>query len=388
VIIESDYIWQQPDWPSWRWADESVRPALAAVAVARDRLLEQLRHLDDEHRQQIEAELYTRETVSTSAIEGVQVDAAAARSSIMRRLKLGTAPDRDWQITDQTRGLIDILADSSQNLPPLTEERLKAWHDALFPSDRIGLMPILTGEFRASPEPMQVVSAAKTGERIHYEAPPSERLDVEIAQFLEWFNNGSRTDGAGLDSTLRGCIAHLGFETLHPFEDGNGRIGRAVWDLAMMQGGPKQQPQVARIWAVSSIINRRKQDYWNELEAAQRGSLDITRWLLFAIDCVAEAYADASACVERVMQVAWFWVRHRAVVLNERQRKALNTALSSDEMDDGWLTNRRYVKLTQCGSAVTAARDLAQLEQLGLIRRDASSGGRSTRYSIEIKPSV
>lgn len=385
MTIASEYVWQRANWPQWRWSADDLTQGLLTVQETRTRLLDKMSRLDDEYRQQVEAELYTRETVSTSAIEGVQVDAAAARSSIVRRLKLGAATNRDWQITDQTRGLIDILADSSQNMTLLTVERLKAWHEALFPSGRIGLMPILTGEFRASAEPMQVISATRTGERVHYEAPPSERLDEEVAHFLQWFNVDSRDEKCGLDATLRGCVAHLWFETLHPFEDGNGRIGRAIWDLAMMQGGTQQQPHIARIWAVSAVIHRRKKDYWNELESAQKGDLDITRWLSFALECVALAYSEAATCVDRVMQIAWFWVRHREIALNERQRKALNLALSGDVLDDGWLTNRRYVKLTQCGSAVTASRDLAQLEQWGLIRRDPDSGGRSTRYAVALQ---
>jgi Fic family protein len=382
-----EFIWQRPDWPTWRWSEPTLQPQIAAVEQARLRLLEKLRGLDDEHRSLVAAELYTRETVSTSAIEGVQVDAAAARSSIIRRLKLGVAPNREWQVSDQTRGLIDILADSTQNPAALTAERLKAWHGALFPAGRVGLMPILTGEFRVSAEPMQVISATRTGERVHYEAPPSDRLDAEIECFLLWFNQTSRSDDSGINATVRACIAHLWFETLHPFEDGNGRIGRAVWDLAMMQTSPDPLPQINRVWAVSSVINKRKLDYWAELEAAQRGDLDITSWLRFATDCVAQAYAEAGQCVDRVMQIAWFWVRHRGAALNERQRKALNLALSGDALDDGWLTNRRYIKLTQCGSPVTASRDLAQLEQWGMITKDPESGGRSTRYAIALNDS-
>ena len=379
---QAEFIWQRADWPVWRWSEAALQAPLAAVGQAKNLLLEKLRGLDDAHRSLVAAELYTRETVATSAIEGVTVDAAAARSSIIRRLKLGVAPNREWQVTDQTRGLIDILADSTQNPAPLTPERLKAWHDALFPTGRLGLMPILTGEFRASAEPMQLVSQTKTIVKVHYEAPPADRLDDEIAIFLDWFNRSSR--GEGMDATLRGCLAHLWFETLHPFEDGNGRIGRAVWDLAMLQTSPDPAPQIARIWAVSPVIDQRKKVYWTELESAQRGTLDITPWLLFATGCVAQAYADATACVDRVMQIAWFWVRHRVVALNERQRKALNIALSGDALDDGWLTNRRYIKLTQCGSPVTASRDLAQLEQWGLIAKDPESGGRSTRYAVAL----
>ena len=155
-------------------------------------------------------------------------------------------------------------------------------------------------------------------------------------------------------------------------------------DLAMMQTSPERLPQIDRVWAVSAVIDKRKQDYWAELEAAQRGDLDITSWLRFAMDCVARAYAEAGQCVDRVMQVAWFWVRHRGAALNGRQRKALSLALSGDALDDGWLTNRRYIKLTQCGSPVTASRDLAQLEQWGLIIKDPDAGGRSTRYAIAL----
>lgn len=376
----SEFIWQHPDWPAWRWSQAALVAPLQRVSEVKSRLLEGLQRLDDEHRQQVEAELYTRETVSTSAIEGVQVDAAAARSSIVRRLKLGTAPNRAWQVTDQTRGLIDILADCSRNPSALTEPRLKAWHEALFPSGRVGLMMILAGEFRMSAEPMQVVSGTRHGERVHFEAPPSDRLSVEIPRFLEWFNHESREQG--LDPVLRGGVAHLWFETLHPFEDGNGRIGRAVWDLAMIQDSP-QASGISRIWAVSPVIHQRKHAYWEALEASQRGSLDITPWLLFAMDCVEQAYREAAACVDRVMQIAWFWVRHRAVPLNERQRKALDLALSGHTMDDDWLTTRRYVKLTAC-AAVTASRDLAQLEAWGMIRRDPTVGGRSTRYAVAL----
>lgn len=181
---------------------------------------------------------------------------------------------------------------------------------------------------------------------------------------------------------LRGCLAHLWFETLHPFEDGNGRIGRAIWDLAMMQGMPQSAPNQARIWAVSATIERDKHEYWNQLERAQRGTLEVTQWLRYALGVVAASLQESSACVERVMQVTWFWLRHREAPLNERQRKALNLALSGSELDDGWLTNRRYLKLSGANTPLTASRDLAHLEQLGIIRKDPTTGGRSTRYSI------
>ena len=374
----SKFIWQRRDWPRWSWDEVSIRPLLSAIHPKRAALSARLSALDDEHRGAIVAELMTRETVSTSAIEGVKVDAAAARSSIMRRLKLAVAPGREWQVSPQTLGLIDILADCAADRSPLTHARLKDWHQALFPTGKSGLIPILAGEYRASAEPMQVVSAMRHGEQVHYEAPPSDRLDAEMDAFLAWLNGPS----VQLDPVLRGCLAHLWFETLHPFEDGNGRIGRAIWDLAMMQGMPQSAANLARIWAVSPTIERHKKEYWNQLEQAQRGTLEVTHWLRYAIGVIAASLQESSACVDRVMQVTWFWLRHREAPLNERQRKALNLALSGTELNDGWLTNRRYLKLSGANTPLTASRDLAHLEKLGIIRKDPSTGGRSTRYSI------
>lgn len=373
----TSFLWQRPGWPGVSWSS-AVHEPLRAAGELRKLLQTKVQGLDDEHRARVEAELYTRETVSTSAIEGVQIDAAAARSSVIRRLHLGHAADRDWQVTDQTRGLIDILADSTRNPGELTEQRLKDWHQALFPTGKIGLRPILAGEYRS--DAMEIVSSKGTGAytKVHFIAPPPERIAREMAMFVEWFNGPSR----GLDATLRGCFAHLYFETIHPFEDGNGRLGRALWDLAMIQAASDPAPQLARLWAVSPVIQKRKEEYWTQLEQAQRGDLDITPWLLFAISCVTQAYEEAGQCIDRVTQIAWFWVRHRTADLNQRQRRALELALSSQELDDGWLTNRRYMKLSQASNSVTAARDLASLETQGLIRKDPESKGRSTRYQI------
>jgi Fic family protein len=382
-IASPDFIWQRPDWPRWSWNGASLQSLLSAIHAQRTALGARLSALDDDHRGAIVAELMTRETVSTSAIEGVKVDAAAARSSIMRRLKLGVAPGREWQVTPQTIGLIDLLADCAADRSPLTHARLKDWHQALFPTGKSGLMLVLAGEYRASTEPMRVISATRHGERVHYEAPPSDRLDAEMEAFLAWFNGPS----VKLDPVLRGCLAHLWFETVHPFEDGNGRIGRAIWDLAMMQGMPQSAANQARIWAVSATIDRDKSAYWDQLERAQRGTLDVTPWLHYALGIVAASLLESGACVERVMQVTRFWLRHREAPLNERQRKALNRALSGSELDDGWLTNRRYLKLSGANTPLTASRDLAHLEQLGIIRRDPTTGGRSTRYSIVLAES-
>ncbi|NJO12179.1 MAG: Fic family protein [Gammaproteobacteria bacterium] len=331
--------------------------------------------LDTESSNRALAELSTQETVATSAIEGVKLDPNSVRSSIMRRLGLGVSREREERIGAAAKGVIDVLADSTQNLAPLTLERLLAWHSAIFPQGRSGLTPLLTGEFRGA-EPMQIVSGAYGREKVHYQAPPRERLDKEVKQFLKWLHNS--TD---LDATLRACIAHLWFETLHPFEDGNGRLGRAISDLTLAQGAGFHSTRIGRLWAVSPVFLKRRKAYYDQLERAQKGNLDITEWLQWSASAVEQAYDDAQVCIHKVGDVARFWTQHRDRQFNERQRRALEVALSSNTDEDAWLTARRIVKLTKV-APVTASRDLAQLEEWGVIRKDPNYGGRSTRYAV------
>jgi len=214
----SRYIWQHPKWPQWKWSEAGLKEPLQGVQRKRDYLAGLAAGLDSEHANRAVAELSTQETVATSAIEGVKLDPDSVRSSIMRRLGLGVAKDREERIGPTVKGVIDILADSTQNPGPLTLERLFAWHTAMFPAGRSGLVPVLVGMLRAE-EPMQIVSGSYGRETVHYEAPPRERLDDEIARFLKWVGSSM-----SMDPTLKACIAHLWFETLHPFEDGNGRL--------------------------------------------------------------------------------------------------------------------------------------------------------------------
>jgi Fic family protein len=372
------YVWQRPEWPQWRWSDAAVADLLATVQRKRDFLAGLARGLDSHHISLAITELMTRETVSTSAIEGVKVDADEVRSSIMKRLGLGVDEDRAHRIGEAAKGMIDVLADSTQNIAPLTLDRLFAWHAALFPTGRSGLKLLLVGMLRGE-EPMQVLSGAVGRERVHYEAPPRDRLDAEMDRFLKWFNSGSR----GLDNTLRACVAHLWFETLHPFEDGNGRLGRAVFDLALAQGATFHSDRTSRLWAVSPIIMKRRKEYYEQLEHAQKGDLEITEWLQWSAKCVEQACDEARVCIERVIQVANFWTRHRDTPFNARQRRALQIALSSNDVDDAWLTAKRIAKWTKV-ERVTASRDLAQLEDWGAIEKDPAAGGRSTRYFVKL----
>jgi len=371
------YIWQRPEWPNWRWSASEISRGLEDVQRKQDYLAGLAQALDTDHLSLAVAELTTRETVSTSAIEGVRLDPDEVRSSIMRRLGLGAASQDIDRLAPAAQGMIDVLADSTQNLRRLTLGRLFAWHGALFPSGRSGLSLILVGMLRAE-DPMQILSGPIGRERVHYEAPPRAGLEDEMRRFLYWFN-GSREDGA----TLRASIAHLWFETLHPFEDGNGRLGRAVFDLALAQGAGFHSQRTSRLWAVSPVLMTRKKEYYAQLERAQKGNLDITGWLEWSTTCVAQACDQARVCIERVVQIAGFWARHRETPLTHRQRRLLEMALAPDDSDQGWLTAKRAACQTKV-ERVTASRDLAQLEALGVIERDPNAGGRSTRYRVRL----
>ena len=333
--------------------------------------------LDADHLGLAVAELTARETVSTAAIEGVTLDPDEVRSSIMRRLGLGVSPENEDRLSAAGRGMIDVLADSTQNIGPLTLERMFAWHETMFPSGRSGLALILVGMLRGE-APMQVLSGPMGRERVHYEAPPRERLDTEMERSLAWFNQAPE-----LNNTLRACLAHLWFETLHPFEDGNGRIGRAIFDLALAQGARFHSNRTSRLWAVSPVILKRRKDYYAQLERAQKGDLDITDWLLWSGAAIEQACNEARVCIERVVQISRFWARHRDAPMSSRQRRLLEMALAPNDPEEGWLTAKRAARQTKV-ERVTASRDLSRLEELGIIEKDASAGGRSTRYRVRL----
>ena len=371
------YIWQREDWPQWRWSDPALRSTLDAVQRKQDFLAGVAQALDADHLGLAVAELTARETVSTAAIEGVTLDPDEVRSSIMRRLGLGVSPENEDRLSAAGRGMIDVLADSTQNIGPLTLERMFAWHETMFPSGRSGLALILVGMLRGE-APMQVLSGPMGRERVHYEAPPRERLDTEMERFLAWFNQAPE-----LNNTLRACLAHLWFETLHPFEDGNGRIGRAIFDLALAQGARFHSNRTSRLWAVSPVILKRRKDYYAQLERAQKGDLDITDWLLWSGAAIEQACNEARVCIERVVQISRFWARHRDAPMSSRQRRLLEMALAPNDPEEGWLTAKRAARQTKV-ERVTASRDLSRLEELGIIEKDASAGGRSTRYRVRL----
>jgi Fic family protein len=315
-------------------------------------------------------EILTVEGLMTSAIEGEKLDPASLRSSIARRLGLPTtglpAPARSVE------GLVEMLIDATQRYgQPLTLERLHAWQAALFPTGRSGLHEIKVGALRGA-QPMRIVSGPVGRERVHYEAPPKQRLLGEMRAFVEWFNSPP----ANLDGLVRAGLAHFWFEIIHPYEDGNGRVGRALLDMALAQ----DESRATRLYSMSARFMAKRDDYYAALERTSRGSLDVTHWLAWFLEQVEAAILSSEWVVNAVLRKAQFWIAHSRDELNERQVKALNRMLDvGPEGFVGGMTNKKYQHLTGA-SAATAQRDLADLVEKGCLV--LTGGGRAARYEI------
>jgi len=312
----------------------------------------------------------TEDVLTSSAIEGEILDRQQVRSSIARRLGMDIAglvqSDRNID------GVVEMMLDATQHYEhPLTTERLFDWHAALFPTGRIGMTQITVGAWRTDRDGlMRVVSGPIGRERVHYEAPATQRLDVEMAKFLQWFETATP------DPVVKAAVAHLWFVTIHPFEDGNGRIARAIADLALARA----DESVQRFYSMSAQICAERSGYYDALETTQKGDTDITHWLLWFIACLGRAIEGAEVTLSNVMRKARFWESMQGQTLNARQRKVLGRLLDGF---DGKLTNSKWAKLTQT-SADTALRDISDLVQRGILVRDPG-GGRSTSYSLAQK---
>jgi Fic family protein len=366
------WIWQQPDWPSFRWDDAAIGPALARARLAQGKVLGAARLLDPSLGTEAVAAILVEDGVTTSAIEGERLDVNAVRSSVARRLGLSTAglpaPPR------AVDGLVQVLLDATEHHDhPLGLERLCGWQAALFPTGRSGLRPIRTGRLRGR-SPMQVVSGRVGHERVHFVAPPLAGLKGEVNRFLAWFNSPP----ADIDGLVRAGLAHLWFVTLHPFEDGNGRLARAITDMALAQ----DERQRMRAFSLSARILHEREDYYAILEQTQRGGLEVTAWLVWFLRQVEAAAAAAEQTIANTLAKARFWLRHQATVLNERQRKVLNRLLDAGpDGFEGGLNTRKYRSLTRASRA-TAYRELTDLVEKRCL---APSGGkgRSSGYVIE-----
>lgn len=365
------FIWEQPDWPCWSFDLEKLAEPLAKVRHHQGRFLGRMESLGFKLRDEAVLTTLTQDVVKTSEIEGEHLNAAQVRSSIARRLGIDSVAlvpaDR------HVDGVVEMLLDATRNYAePLTAERLFSWHGALFPTGRSGLNKVLTATWRDDAKgPMQVVSGPYGHEKIHYVAPPAELIPQEMDRFLAWFN----AENSGLDPVLKAGLAHFWFVTIHPFDDGNGRIARAIGDMAL----GRSEQTAYRFYSLSAQIEAERRAYYEILEQSQKGTMDVTAWMEWFLDCLGRALGRAELTMETVLQKARFWEKHASQALNERQIMMLNRLLDGFE---GKLTTTKWAKIAKC-SQDTAYRDILQLVEYGILRK-GEAGGRGTNYELAI----
>jgi Fic family protein len=364
------YIWQQPGWPRLYYDAERLVRLLSQVHRAQGHLLGRLQDVGMGLRDQARLQVLTEDVLNTSEIEGEHLNPETVRSSVARRLgvDVGALAPADRHVD----GVVDMVLDATGHFDqPLTDERLFGWHAALFPTGYSGLHKIRIGSWRDDEKgPMQVVSGPMGRESVHYEAPPADQLNGQVAGFLHWFNIVNE-----LDPLIKAGLAHLWFVTIHPFDDGNGRIARAVGDMVLARAD--QSPQ--RFYSLSAQIQRERSDYYDRLEQTQKGTLDVTDWLEWFLGCLLRAMQGADVTLSAVLTKARFWRHWADMPMNERQIKLLNRLLDGFE---GKLTSSKWAKIAKC-SPDTALRDITDLLNRGVLLK-SDAGGRSTSY--ELKP--
>ena len=364
------YIHERRGWPGFKWDKQRLAGPLADVRHRQGRLIGRMDALGFPLRQEAVLRTLTDDLLKSSAIEGEKLNPEQVRSSIARRLGMDvcalTPADRNVE------GFVEMMLDATRNYDkPLTDERLFAWHAALFPTGRSGMTRITVGDWRNdSTGPMAVVSGPIASETVHFEGPKSLHVAREMHAFLDWINSESDTD-----PVLRAALAHLWFVTIHPFDDGNGRMARAIADMLLARSEKSSQ----RFYSMSSQIRTERKDYYDILEQTQRGSLDVTPWIEWFLGCLGRAIDGAQSNLGAIMVKARFWERHRELSLNNRQKGVLNKLLDGFE---GKLTSSKYAKLVKC-SQDTAGRDLNALVENGMLKRGAA-GGRSTSYELAL----
>jgi len=367
-----DYIWQANDWPNWRFDLAALAGPMAEVSRAQGLLMGRLADVGLALRDQACLAALTEDVVKTSAIEGEQLDAGSVRSSIARRLgvDIGALAPVDRHI----EGVVEMVLDATVNgHAPVSRERLFGWHAALFPTGYSALSRIKVGGWRDDASgPMQVVSGPIGRQRVHFEAPPAERLDVEARRFLDWLNGAPHEP-----PLIKAGLGHLWFVTLHPFDDGNGRIARAIGDLLLARADGSPQ----RFYSLSAQIQRERKAYYDILERTQKRSMDVTEWLGWFFETLHRAVDQAQHTLDAVLTKAWFWQRWATTPLNERQVELLNKLLDGFE---GKLTTSKWAAIAKC-SPDTALRDINDLLALGVLRKSDASG-RSTSYGLDAAP--
>ena len=362
------YIWNLDEWPKLSWNIERLTPLLTRVSHEQGRLLGRMEGLGFNLRNEAHLRTLTDDVLKSSEIEGEDLPPDQVRSSIARRLGLdvsGLVP-----ADQEVEGVVEMMTDATMNYAaPLTRDRLFGWHAALFPTGRSGLNKITVGKWREGP--MEVVSGPIGKEKVHYQAPPPDRLDKEMNSFLHWFTNPGN-----MDLLLTAGLAHFWFVTIHPFDDGNGRIARAIADMALARAEDNRQ----RFYSMSAQIRTERNEYYKMLEQTQKSGPDITPWMEWFLSCLHRAIEGADEGIGTVLQKARFWQRFAAESLNERQIKILNRFLDGFE---GKLTSSKWARLARC-SQDTAGRDINDLIERGALQKDPG-GGRSTSYSLVLQ---
>jgi Fic family protein len=368
----ADYIYQQPGWPKFTWDQEAIAGQLAAVRHRQGRLIGRMQALGFPLREEAVLQTLTEDILKSSEIEDEILDKAQVRSSIARRLGIDAAalPSTDRNV----EGVVEMMLDATQKFADrLTDERLFGWHASLFPTGRSGMRKIVAGAWRDDRSgPMQVVSGIEGREHVHYQAPAADHVEADMKAFLGWFNGGD-----AIDPVLKAALSHLWFVTIHPFDDGNGRIARAIADMALARSEGSSQ----RFYSMSAQIRRERNAYYDILETTQKGDLDVTPWMQWFLGCLDRAFDGAEQTLAGVFRKAGFWNRYATAPLNARQRDMLNRLLDGFE---GKLTSTKWALIEKC-SPDTALRDIADLVQQGLLKKN-EGGGRSTSYSLAEAP--
>lgn len=362
------WIYEHKDWPNFIWDEKALSVLLAQARHRQGRLLGRMDALGFPIRQEASLNMLTMEVVTSSAIEGEKLDTAEVRSSIARRLGIPTHDNKP--VSRNVEGIVEMMLDATQKFDrALTAERLFGWHAALFPTGRSGMHRIIVGAWRSEEAgPMQVVSGPVGREIVHFEAPEAQRLEDEMVRFLTWFE----TDQA-LDPVIRAGIAHFWFVTIHPFEDGNGRIARAISDMMLARADGTS----SRFYSMSRQIEQERKAYYTQLEHQQKAGVDITAWLSWFLSCLVHAIDNAEEKLTSVLFKAELWSRINPDPVNERQRLIINRMLEDFK---GYMTTSKYAKLAKC-SPDTALRDMRELVSRHILIQNPGRG-RSTSYRL------
>lgn len=366
------YIWQSDSWPRLVWKSDILLPLLGQARLAQGNLLGHVKRLGFKLGEEARADILTEEAIKTSAIEGERLNRQAVRSSVARHLGLptvGLGP-----ATRSVDGLIEVLLDATQDYgEALTAKKLKGWQAALFPAGYSGFHKIRVGQWRGN-KPMRVVSGPVGYEKIHFEAPPGETVDAEMGGFFSWWDSGSQR----MDGLLRAGLAHFYFVTIHPFEDGNGRIARALTDMALAQ----DEKLGTRYYSLSSQIMEERDEYYEVLEKCSKAvSADVTVWLVWFLGCYQRAIQRSDKIIVDVLAKADFWQQHAQTIMNERQKKIVNRILEAGQGNfTGGLTTRKYVSMAKISRA-TAFREIADMLNKKILRQ-LPSKGRSVHYDL------